>query len=137
MSGSLCLKNGILYVGRQAKTATVASYDLDGHPLDTCCRFRDEVVGRSSVLGLAVDDDHRIWVADGPSACVRAFTLFGQEVAAVGGDEPQSLDVRGRIGTPVDVVASGVDDDLELLVASAGRRRHALQILHLASGRTR
>lgn len=136
MSGSLCLKNGILYIGRQAKTATIASYDLDGHPLDTCFQFRDGDVGRSSALGLAVDDDHRIWVADGPSQRVRAFTLFGQEVAVVGGDAEQAEDARGRIGTPVDVVARGIDDDLELLVASAGRRRHALQILHMGSERT-
>jgi len=134
MQGSLCLKNGVLYVGRHAKTASVASYDLDGHALETRFTFRDEGTGRSSASGLSVDDDHRIWVADAASARLRGFTLFGREVAGVGAEPGAHADRRGSLGTPVGVVARGADDSLEILVASAGRRRHALQVLFPETG---
>ena len=137
MQGSLCLNNGVLYVGRCAKTASVASYDLDGHPLETRFTFRDKETGISSVAGLDVDDDHRIWVADGASGRLRGFTLFGQEIAIVGAEPGSSEDRRGSIGLPSDVSASGSDDSLEILIASRGLRRHALQILHPDTGRVR
>lgn len=136
VQGSLCLKNGVLYVGRHAKTAAVASYDLDGHALETRFAFRDAESGRSSVEGLSVDDDHRIWVADAGSARLRGFTLFGQEVAVVGAEEDSQEDLPGSIGIPMDVVARGADDTLEILVASRGVRRHALQVLFPETGRS-
>ena len=134
MQGSLCLKNGVLYVGRSAKTASVASYDLDGHPLQTRFTFRDAHAGISSVSGLDVDDDHRIWVADGASGRLRGFTLFGREIALVGAETDSSEDLSGSIGLPVDVAVGGSDDTLEILVASRGIRRHALQSLQPATG---
>ena len=42
--------------------------------------------------------------------------------------------MRGSIATPVGVVARGADDTLEILVASAGNRRHALQVLFPETG---
>lgn len=135
MQGSLCLHSGVLYVGRHAKTAEIASYDMDGRALETRFTFRDETVGRSEVSGLSVDEDHRIWVADAPGRRVRAFTLFGQEVSALGGSPLEDEDRTGRIGAPSDVAAFGADDDLELLVASGGSRRHALQFFHVETGR--
>ncbi|MEM9380389.1 MAG: hypothetical protein AAGB93_10620 [Planctomycetota bacterium] len=136
MQGSLRLHAGVLYVGRHELTAEVASYDLDGRPLETRFRFRDEHAGRSTVDGIDVDADRRLWIADGAARRVRCFTLFGQEVASVGGGE-SARDARGELGVPVDVRVTGADDDLTLLVASGDRRRHALQVLHPAGGRGR
>ncbi len=51
MDGSLSVKNGVVYVGRYAKTAQIASFDLDGRPLETSFTFRDERVGRSAPRG--------------------------------------------------------------------------------------
>ncbi|TDJ67269.1 MAG: hypothetical protein E2O39_15035 [Planctomycetota bacterium] len=135
MQGRLCLHGGVLYVGRHVKTAEVRSFDMDGHPLETRFTFRDEAVGRSEVSGLSVDEDHRIWVADAPCRRVRAFSLFGREVSTLGGSEAEAEDQTGRIGAPTGVLAFGADADLELLVASGGVRRHALQFFHLESGR--
>lgn len=137
MQGSLAFHAGVLYVGRHARSAKVASYDLDGHALETRFTFCDARRGRSSADGLAVDGDHRIWVADGAARCVRAFTLFGQEVACVGGAPEDELDAFGRLGVPAGVATLGADDDLHVVVASRGLRRHALQVLHPASGRAR
>lgn len=140
MQGCVRLHGSVLYVGRHALTAEIASFDLDGRALETRFQFRDGTSERSSVSGLDVDADRRIWVADGAARRVRCFTLFGQEVASVGqGDGGAELrnggDVRGEIGEPVDLRVMGEDDDTTLLVASAGNRRHALQRLHLLSGK--
>ncbi|MFT5733150.1 MAG: hypothetical protein ACI80K_000414 [Paracoccaceae bacterium] len=147
MQGSLRLHGGVLFVGRQGTTAEVASYDLGGRPLETRFTFKDERVGRSSVSGMDVDADRRLWIADGAASRVRCFTLFGQEIASVGDDlsgvdpaAPRALgasDHHGLIGSPVDLRVTGEDDDTVLIVASAGQRRHGLQILHIASGRGR
>lgn len=141
MNGALTLHRSVLWVGRHAKTAMIASYDLDGTPLESHFHFRDEEAGRSSVAGLAVDADHRVWVADQAAGKLRAFTPFGVEVACVGagagtGGE-RGEDRRGELGQPSDVLARGEDDDLVLCVSSAGRRRHALQELHPTSGAIR
>ncbi|MEM9799715.1 MAG: hypothetical protein AAGA20_05265 [Planctomycetota bacterium] len=142
MQGSLRLHAGVLYVGRHALTADVASFDLDGRALETRFRFRDEDAGRSSVDGIDVDADRRLWIADGAARRVRCFTLFGVEVASIGDDDGArssgvERDRRGDLGAPVDVRVRGTDDELVLLVASAGERRHALQVLHPAGGRGR
>lgn len=139
MHGSLAHHNGVLYVGRHAKTAWVRAFDLDGRPLETSFSFRDEAAGRSSVDALAVDEDHRLWVADSAARSIRAFTLFGHEVARVGDEHPPGGldDARGRIGAPVGLAVAGADDELVVAVASSGLRRHALHLLVPATGRSR
>lgn len=136
MQGALRLHAGVLYVGWHELTARVATFDLDGRPLETRFAFRDAATGRSSVEGLDVDDDHRLWVADGAGARLRCFSLFGREVASVGDEQVDGppRDARGRVGTPVDVVVRGADDEQVVLVASAGVRRHAVQQLRVAHG---
>ncbi len=151
MQGSLRLHGGVLFVGRQNLTAEVATYDLGGRPLETRFTFRDEAMGRSSVSGMDVDADRRLWIADAAGEAIRCFSLFGQQVAAVSDREAsaaegparpriQSLgasDRHGLIGSPVDLRVVGEDDDTTLIVASGGTRRHGLQVLHIASGRGR
>lgn len=139
MQGALRLHAGVLYVGWHELTARVAAFDLGGRPLETRVEFRDEAAGRSSVEGIDVDEDHRLWVADGAGARVRCFSLFGREVASVGDqDNPEARglekDGRGLIGRPVDLRVHGADDEQVVLVASAGTRRHAVQQLVLATG---
>ncbi|MFT4538743.1 MAG: hypothetical protein ACI835_001180 [Planctomycetota bacterium] len=129
MDGALTIHQGVLYVGRHAKTADVRSFDLDGHPLETHFRFKDAESGRSSVAGLCVDDDHRVWIADSAASRLRSFTLVGRPVATLIG----SAEARDGLGVPVDVCCRGADDDLLVTVASSGRRRHALHELHPAS----
>lgn len=136
MQGSLRLHAGVLYVGRQALTAEVTAHDLDGRPLETQFSFRDPDVGRSTADGIDVDADRRLWVADGAAGRVRCFTLFGVEVASVGA-EGGAGDARGSLGRPVDLRVVGSDDEMALLVASGGDRRHALQVLMPSGGKGR
>jgi hypothetical protein len=137
MHGALALSAGVLYVGRSAKTATVQAHDLDGRALGTCFEFRDEERGRSSVAGLDVDADHRVWVADDAAGKLRGFTLFGRPVVELGGSPADLSDVRGAPGSPVAVRARGSDDEFALLVASGGRRRYALQWFRPGDARVR
>ena len=131
MDGALHIHQGVLYVGLHAKTAQVRSFDLDGNPLETHFSFKDPETGRSSVCGLTVDQDHRVWVADAAAARLRAFTLVGREIATVEGNQRE----RAGLGRPSDVCSRGEDDELIITVASSGRRRHAVHELHPASGR--
>ncbi len=137
MQGSLCQAGGVLYVGRHAKSASVTAFDLDGRLLQGIAEFRDGDAGRSSASGICVDEDHRLWVADGPGGCVRGFTLFGKQIAHLGTEiQGDPVDRRGALGTPVDVLASGADEEMVLVVASEGIRRHAVQVLDPEGGRT-
>lgn len=124
-------------MGRCARQAWVATYDLDGHRLEGGFAFEGEE-GPASAAGLAVDGDHRVWVADGLGGRVRAFTLFGRPIADV--VDPSQVeghaDRAGRLGRPVGVAIRGCDDELEVVVASAGRRRHALQVFQPHRGYT-
>lgn len=137
MHGALSLAHGVLYVGRSAKTATIEAFDLDGRPLGPSLEFRDEARGRSSVAGLDVDDDRRVWVADAAAHKLRGFTLFGRRFAELGGTPEDALDVRGALGVPVAVRARGSDDELVLLVGAGGRRRYAVQQLRPHDARVR
>ena len=133
MHGALCLFHGVLYVGRHAKSATVTAFDLDGRRLQRIASFRDERAGRSSAAGLSVDADHRLWVADSGAGRVRGYSLFGVEVVSLVSESTQE-DRAGTLGRPVDVLALGSDEELVLVVASSGRRRHAVQVLQPTGG---
>lgn len=134
MQGSLTLHRGLLFVGRHARTAEVRSFDLDGRVRPAGFTFRDRRVGRSMAAGLDLDDEGRVWVADTPASRVRLFTLFGQEVGGLGISNERALadfderDEAGVVRQPVDVIARGNADGLELVVASGGTRRHAVQV---------
>lgn len=134
MQGSLALHRGLLFVARHARTAHVQAFDLDGRPMPTGFSFRDPRLGRSSASGLAIDDDGRLWIADTPASRVRLFSLFGREVGGLGISAeraPEDFDQRdepGLVREPVDVLARGDADRLELVVACGGLRRHAVQV---------
>ena len=137
MHGSLCLKNGILYVGRHVVTAHVQPYDLDGHPLGPGFAFRGDGGRVASASGIDLDDDHRLWIADGAGERLRSFSLFGREQPAFTDPSARSMREPGRFDAIVDVATIGVESDLELLIVRGGKKRHALELIHVASGRVR
>jgi len=126
--GSLSLHEGVLWVGRHEKTAHVAAFDLDGRALGRKFSFRNDEPGSAAVSGLVVDQDHRIWVADTPSGRLLGFTLFGSQVAALGGGDAGE-DAAKVLTEPVDVALFGEPEENLLLVASGGRRRHAVRLV--------
>lgn len=131
MSGRLALARGVLWVGRHAGAAHVRAYDLDGRPLGPGFSFRDGSSGGSSVVGLAVDSDRGLWVADGRASRVRRFTVFGRETRGFAAAVTGGRDGRGALAELADL-ALLQDEHGEraprLLVASGGWRRHALQV---------
>jgi hypothetical protein len=128
MQGCLTLKEGVLYVGRHELTAHVRPYDLDGRPLSAGFSFRGPA-GEPVVLGgLDIDDDHHLWIADSAAGCVRSFSVFGREVRSFAGSAESERDERGSLGAPVDVAVVGRGDESVLAVATAGWRRHAVQL---------
>jgi hypothetical protein len=143
LNGSLALRGGVLHVARHAKTAEVRTYDMDGARIGEGFTFAGLDGGPASATGIAVDADMRIWVADRAARCVRVFTVFGGELwtwsargAADGGDRTDGENVEaasavrsaGALADPVSVATAGVEDDMRVLVASGGARRHALQL---------
>lgn len=137
MAGSLAYSRGVLYVGSEEKTAHVRCFDLDGRELGVGFSFRGAQGEAASVDGLDLDQDHRLWVADGAGGRLLCFTLFGDRVAGVECAQSGRHDKAGLLGRVVDVLSRSSDDAQELLVASGGSRRHALQVLPLGSGRAR
>jgi hypothetical protein len=133
MQGSLALARGTLFVGVHAKTARVRAFDLGGRELRTSFSFRDPLVGRSEVSGMAVDEDHALLIADRPADRVRRFSVFGREVGGIGapaggvGEAPAPA-LPGLIRRPVDVEVRGHRDEGWIAVASGGEARHAVQL---------
>ncbi|MEO2095354.1 MAG: hypothetical protein ABGY71_15065 [bacterium] len=129
MRGSLAIHEGVVYVGAEERTAHVRAYDLDGAPLEAGFKFRGAKDGAAAVDGLAVDNDHRIWVADGVGGRVLGFSLVGTPLVEVPGQQSGSHDGAGVLGRPVGVQSLGEDDEQVLIVASGGQRRHGLHVL--------
>lgn len=132
MQGSLALSLGLLLVGDHAKTARVRVFDLGGRELDLGFSYRDPVVGRSMVAGLAVDGDRTILAADTPADRVRRFSFFGREVGGIGigvteGARSEPV-LPGLVMQPVDVEVRGDRDQGWVAIACGGERRHALQL---------
>ncbi|MCA8979189.1 MAG: hypothetical protein KDC14_04115 [Planctomycetes bacterium] len=135
MHGSLALFEGVLYVGSEARAAEVRAFDLDGRELAHVVTFEGEDGGAAAASGIAVDEDHRLWVADAIGERLLAFSLFGQRLADV---DETALAARGRsgeLGAPIAVISTGSDDEQRLWVASKGLRRYAVRALPLGSGK--
>lgn len=128
MHGSLALKSGLLYVGTHARTGSVRVYDFDGQPLGEGFRFAGADGGPASIAALAIDADHRLWIADPDAGRVRTFTVFGREIGGLAGRDPPAADARGHFGRLAAVACTGIEAEARVLVASAGRRRHAVHV---------
>jgi hypothetical protein len=125
MSASLALAQSVLYVARSA--TRIVPYDLDGRRLNegfALPRLQPDRPAR--IAALAVDNDHRVWVADAGSRAVRAFSVFGAELSTWR-DENAEADRRGALGEPTGIAVQGVEADLSVYVASRGERRYGLQ----------
>lgn len=139
MQGSLCIRNGILYVGRHELTAHVRAYDLEGRALGPGFSFRSEGGEPASVSGLDVDRDHQIWIADSAAMRVRAFSLFGRSCGGFGSAaerprHPDGEDPSGDLRGLCDVCVVPGEDEDALLAVCGGARRHGLQLFR-ADGR--
>jgi len=135
VQGSLDLLRGTLAVGVQAKTASVRFFDLDGHPLSEGFSFRDPHLGRSVAAGLALDEDHRVWVADTPASRVRCFSLFGREVGGLTTpDQRAGTDLAGNVDAPCDVAIQAGDEGERVVVVCGGERRNAVQLFDPSLG---
>lgn len=132
--GALCLRKGVLYVSRCDQTGYVRPYDLDGRALSAGFAFRGRDGTPWNLGGIAVDADHQIWIGERDAQRVAAFSLFGREVKHVVGAPRERDDARGNLAEIVDVALTAVEDEEQLVVASGGSRRHALQIFDV-SGR--
>jgi hypothetical protein len=126
----------VLYVGRHADTAHVRAYDLDGRALSAGFWFRSAEDGAGArVSGLDVDRDRTIWIADSAAGRLRAFSVFGREVASFAqlrgapvNDTRGGEDRRGELERISDVCVLEGEEEDRLLVACSGRRRYALSI---------
>jgi hypothetical protein len=131
--GSLALRSGVLYVARHEIEAQVRPYDLDGHALGHGFPLRGAEGERCELGGIDVDSDHQVWLADAANARLRSFTLFGRVSRSLSGDPSSGEglrrdDVRGSLRALTDVAVRESEDDLQLVVASGGWRRHAVQV---------
>lgn len=132
MLASVALRRGVLYVGRFDAGPTVQPFDLDGRPLSPGFRIHAPRGERQRPIALDVDSDHHVWIADAGLPGLRRFTLVGREVSRW-----SSIPNDDTHGSPADVVDVEVverDGRLELLVATNGHRRHAVQLIDI-SGR--
>lgn len=127
MDGSLCLSEGVLWVARPDAPARLQAYDLDGRAL--AAGFELPRAERIEPRGLAVDADRRLWLADARGHGVWAWSVFGRPLLRLSDASAEWIDRPGQLGEVVDVETRGVEDELEILVASAGWRRHGLQCL--------
>ena len=130
MQGALALGAGVLYVGRHGTTAHVRPYDWDGRPIAAGFSFRGPAGEPCELVGMDVDEDRHLWVADRRANRVRVFTVFGREVATLGGAALSKADVRGgwsELSGLAWLPPLNEEDEGSLLVARGGWLRHAVQ----------
>ena len=133
--GSLALFEGVLYWGLdRGREAAVRAHDLDGHPLEVELGPRPGAAASTSVSGLAVDPDRRLWLADTRAGLVRGYSLFGREGATFT-PTPGELEAPAAsyVDGPVDLAVAPGDTWTGLWVASGGERRGAVG-LYLPDG---
>jgi len=118
--------NGSIVVASQPGDG-VRLFDLDGRRLGGGANAATFDAERPA--GVAMDDDRRVWVCLPHEAAVVAYSAFGRAAARLV-DPPDAAgrDAPGVLGRPYAVDALGDTDELRLVVASRGRRRHALQV---------
>ncbi len=118
MIGCLASAGGVLHVGWHARSAHVRPFDWSARALGAGFSFRGARAGRSALAALAVDRDQRVWVADAAEDCVRAFNLFGRELARI------ELPARPRA-----LCAVGEGDLRALWIASGEMQRTSVRLI--------
>lgn len=128
MSGRLAAKSGVVWVARERRAGGVRAYDFDGRSV------ADEFVvpplraTRTTITGLAVDADRRLFLVDSSARSVRRFNAFGVEQEELLRGEADLRDSFELLAPPVDVAVDGVESEERVVVACGGERRHALKI---------
>ncbi|MBK7645547.1 MAG: hypothetical protein IPJ19_21360 [Planctomycetes bacterium] len=135
MKAALASAAGVLYVLREERGARVVPYDWDGRRLGQGFAIPACPDSACDPRGLAIDGDHRVWIADRGARALRAFSVFGVEVQRLAGPSGRS-DAAGGFEQLAALAAQGVEDDLVLLAGSGGERRHALALFD-AQGKLR
>lgn len=125
---AIALSGGVLYVARGGRSLVVRCFDLAGRPLEAGFTWTPPHGGGVGVTALAVDEDRRLWVADRRAARVRLFHVFGALTHELLHPSDVHEDKAGHFARPQALFARGSSDDLELLVGSAGERRHGVQV---------
>ena len=133
MSSSLAIRHGVVWICRSAGGARLVPYDLGGRRIGAGFEIRGAAGprgGAADVRGIAVDEDRRIWVAEGGAGGVRSFTAFGAGSTGIPDPDGQLDDAAG-------IAADGVETELRLLLSRRGERRHGLRLLDPRTGSVR
>lgn len=125
MRARLCSAGGVLYVLREERGPQLRPFDWDGRPLADGFAIPAAEGSACDPRALAIDGDKRLWIADRGACALRAFSLFGVEVARCAG-APGRTDAAGGFEELSALAAHGVEDELVLAAGLAGERRHAL-----------
>jgi len=133
MRSRLCSAGGVLYVMREERGPQLRPFDWDGRPLGEGFAIPAADPAGCDPRGLAVDGDRRLWIADRAARSLRAFSVFGVEVARWSGPDTQ-LDRPGAFGELSALAARGVEDEWLLATGSSGERRHALALFDSEGG---
>ncbi len=126
MRASLALSRGTVWLARPLDGGRVVPFDLGGRALGDGFAVAAEAGRRARITSIAVDADHRVWLADAGARRVRCFNAFGLELAGLATGD---ADRPGESGEPASVAADGVELEAAILVASREPRRHGLQLL--------
>ncbi len=128
MRPRLAALSGVLHLVRRARGVQLETYDWDGRPLAEGFPLADTAAGAADPRGLALDGDRRLWIADRRACALRAFSVFGVEVARIQAPPASRAESPGALVELSALAAAGVEEELVLVAASGGERRHALQL---------
>jgi hypothetical protein len=128
MSGRLAAHGGVVWVARERRAGGVRAFDFDGRPVADEFVVQPLRATRTTIVGLAVDADRRLFLVDSSARSVRRFNAFGVEQEEVLRCESELHDSLERLAAPVDVAVDGIEGDERVVVACGGERRHALKI---------
>ena len=128
MSGALAAKSGVVWVARERRAGGVRAYDFDGRRVAVEFPVPPLRATRTTITGLAVDADRRLFVVDASAGSVRCFNAFGVEQQELLRGRAEHRDAFESLAPPVDVAVEGVESDERIVVACGGERRHALKV---------
>ena len=125
MRARLSSAGGVLYVLRDERGARLRPFDWDGRALGEGFPIQAVEGSACDPRAFAIDGDRRAWIADRGARALRAFSVFGVEVARLSGRAGQR-DTAGGFEELSAIAARGVEDELVLVAGNTGERRHAL-----------
>jgi hypothetical protein len=125
-----------LWIAHGVSSTHLAPFDLDCKRIGPGFRLRGSDGGGTDVRGIAIDADHRVWVADAASGSLRAFTMGGAQIGEILSSGDPASDSPAAYGDPAGIAAQGVESDARLLLSRGGAKRHALLLVDPTRGTT-